>query len=92
MFIPILGVFNSSLILGEVLHTQDYGAVALIVVAIALVLAVASVTSVGFFADRLHQALTGEARQLLGADVVLVSISFLVNILLTLLYKTFLPI
>jgi drug/metabolite transporter (DMT)-like permease len=38
MFIPILGVFNSSLILGEVLHTQDYGAVALIVVAIALVL------------------------------------------------------
>ena len=39
---------------------------------IALVLAVASVTSVGFFADRLQQALTGEARQLLGADVVLV--------------------
>jgi drug/metabolite transporter (DMT)-like permease len=38
MFIPILGVFSSSYFLGEVLHAQDYGAVALIVVAIALVL------------------------------------------------------
>lgn len=38
MFIPILGVFSSAYFLGEVLHGQDYGAMALIVAAIALVL------------------------------------------------------
>lgn len=38
MFIPIIGVFSSAHFLGEVLHFQDWGAVALIVVAIALVL------------------------------------------------------
>jgi putative ABC transport system permease protein len=41
--------------------------------ALALVIAVASVTSVGFFADRVRQALLLEARQLLGADLALVS-------------------
>ncbi len=41
--------------------------------ALALVVAVAAVTAVGFFADRVRQALEGEARQLLGADLVLVS-------------------
>ena len=52
---------------------RDWRAGELRVLAIALVLAVAGVTSVGFFADRLQQALTGEARQLLGGDVVLVA-------------------
>lgn len=52
---------------------RDWRAGELRVLAIALVLAVASVTSVGFFADRLQQALTREAHQLLGGDVVLVS-------------------
>ena len=41
--------------------------------ALALVIAVASVTSVAFFADRVWQALTREANQMLGADVLLLS-------------------
>jgi putative ABC transport system permease protein len=52
---------------------RDWRAGELRVLALALILAVASVTSVGFFADRLQQALTGEAHQLLGGDVVLVA-------------------
>ncbi len=52
---------------------RDWRAGELRVLAIALVVAVASVSSVGFFADRLHQALTREAHQLLGGDVVLVA-------------------
>ncbi|GAB4166570.1 MAG: FtsX-like permease family protein [Rhodocyclaceae bacterium] len=38
---------------------------------IALILAVASLTSVSFFADRIGQALTREANQLLGGDLLL---------------------
>ncbi|MBN9411819.1 MAG: DMT family transporter [Burkholderiales bacterium] len=38
MFIPVLGVFTGALMLGEVLHWQDWAAVVLIVVAIASVL------------------------------------------------------
>lgn len=38
MFIPVLGVFSGALWLGEVLHWQDWTAVALMVVAIASVL------------------------------------------------------
>ncbi|MDD3483348.1 ABC transporter permease, partial [Azovibrio restrictus] len=38
---------------------------------LALVLAVAAVTAVGFFTDRVRQALEVEANQLLGADLVL---------------------
>ena len=40
---------------------------------VALVIAVASLTSVGFFTDRVAQALTREANQLLGGDLVLVA-------------------
>ena len=43
------------------------------ILALALLIAVASVTSVGFFADRVGQALVRDAHQLLGADVVLVA-------------------
>src|ERR1043165_8769186 len=43
------------------------------ILAAALVIAVASVTSVAFFADRIGQALERDAHQLLGADLVLVS-------------------
>ena len=39
----------------------------------ALVVAVAAVTSVGFLADRVRQALEREAHQLLGADLVLIA-------------------
>jgi putative ABC transport system permease protein len=52
---------------------RDWRAGELRVLAAALVIAVASVTSVAFFADRVSQALVRDAHQLLGADVVLVS-------------------
>ena len=41
--------------------------------ALALIVAVASLTTVGFFADRVGRSLTSEANQLLGADLVVVS-------------------
>jgi putative ABC transport system permease protein len=52
---------------------RDWRAGELRVLAIALVVAVASVTTVAFFADRVKQALNREASQLLGADLVVVS-------------------
>ena len=52
---------------------RDWRAGELRVLALALVVAVASVTSVGFFADRVRQALTRDAHQLLGADLVLIA-------------------
>jgi putative ABC transport system permease protein len=52
---------------------RDWRAGELRILAAALVLAVASVTSVAFFADRIGQALERDAHQLLGADLVLVA-------------------
>ncbi len=52
---------------------RDWRAGELQVLAAALVVAVASVTSVAFFADRVGQALARDAHQLLGADLVLAS-------------------
>jgi putative ABC transport system permease protein len=52
---------------------RDWRAGELRVLAAALVVAVASVTSVAFFADRVSQALLRDAHQLLGADLLLVS-------------------
>ncbi len=52
---------------------RDWRAGELRVLAAALVVAVASVTSVAFFADRVARALVRDAHQLLGADLVLVS-------------------
>jgi putative ABC transport system permease protein len=52
---------------------RDWRAGELRVLAAALVVAVASVTTVGFFADRVSQALVRDAHQLLGADLVLVA-------------------
>ena len=52
---------------------RDWRAGELGVLAAALVIAVASVTSVGFFADRVGRALERDAHQLLGADLVLVA-------------------
>lgn len=51
---------------------RDWRAGELRVLALSLVVAVASVTSVGFFGDRVRQALVRDAHQLLGADMVLV--------------------
>jgi putative ABC transport system permease protein len=52
---------------------RDWRAGELRVLAAALVIAVASITSVAFFADRIGQGLARDAHQLLGADLVLVS-------------------
>jgi putative ABC transport system permease protein len=52
---------------------RDWRAGELRVLAVALVVAVASITSVAFFADRVGRALVRDAHQLLGADLVLVS-------------------
>jgi len=52
---------------------RDWRAGELRVLALALAIAVASVTSVAFFADRIGSALVRDAHQLLGADLVLVS-------------------
>ncbi len=52
---------------------RDWRSGELRLLAVALVLAVASVTSVGFFTDRVGRALVRDAHQLLGADLVLVS-------------------
>jgi putative ABC transport system permease protein len=52
---------------------RDWRAGELRVLALALVIAVTSVTSVAFFADRVRHALVGEAHQLIGADALVVS-------------------
>jgi putative ABC transport system permease protein len=52
---------------------RDWRAGELRVLAAALVVAVASVTSVAFFADRVRQGLVRDAHQLLGADVLLIA-------------------
>ena len=52
---------------------RDWRAGELRVLAAAIVIAVASITSVAFFGDRVAQALVRDAHQLLGADLVLVS-------------------
>ena len=52
---------------------RDWRAGELRVLAAALVIAVAAITSVAFFADRISQGLARDAHQLLGADLVLVA-------------------
>ena len=52
---------------------RDWRAGELRVLAVGLVIAVASLTTVAFFADRVNRALGQEASQLLGADLVVIS-------------------
>jgi putative ABC transport system permease protein len=52
---------------------RDWRAGELRVLAVALIVAVASLTTVAFFADRVRQALGQEANQLLGADLMVFS-------------------
>jgi len=65
--------FAATLALAVRMLLRDWRAGELRVLAAALVVAVASVTSVAFFADRVSQALVRDAHQLLGADLVMVS-------------------
>jgi putative ABC transport system permease protein len=52
---------------------RDFRAGELRLLLVAVSLAVAALTAVGFFADRIHGGLTRDAAQLLGGDVVVVS-------------------
>ena len=52
---------------------RDWRAGELRLLLVAVTLAVAALTAVGFFADRLQGGLERDARQLLGGDVVIVS-------------------
>ncbi len=52
---------------------REWRAGELKVLALALIIAVASVTSVNFFTSRIHQALAGQANDLLGGDLVYLS-------------------
>jgi len=52
---------------------RDFRAGELRLLAVAVLLAVAALTAVGFFADRLSNGLTRDARQLLGGDAVVAS-------------------
>jgi len=61
------------LVLSARLLARDSRAGEMRVLAVGLLIAVASLTTVAFFADRVRQALSSEASQLLGADLVVVS-------------------
>ncbi len=52
---------------------REYRSGELRLLALALVVAVAAVTAVGFFADRVRQGLEREAHQMLGADLLLIA-------------------
>jgi putative ABC transport system permease protein len=52
---------------------RDFRAGELRLLAVAVMLAVAALTAVGFFADRLNAGLARDARQLLGGDAVISS-------------------
>jgi putative ABC transport system permease protein len=53
------------------LLARDYRAGELTLIALAIVIAVASVTTVGFFTDRVRRVLEQQANRLLGADLVI---------------------
>ena len=53
------------------LLARDYRAGELTLIALAIVIAVASVTTVGFFTDRVRRVLDQQANRLLGADLVI---------------------
>ncbi len=63
----------NTLVLAARMLLRDWRAGELRVLALALVVAAGGVSSVAFFADRVRQALTSEAHQVLGADVLLLA-------------------
>ncbi len=63
----------AALLLSLRLLLRDWRAGELRVLAVGLVIAVAGLTTVAFFADRVRQALSLEANQLLGADLLVIS-------------------
>lgn len=69
----IVAAMNASLRLGWRTLWRDLRAGELRLLIVAVLLAVAALTAVGFFADRLQGGLKRDARQLLGGDAVVVS-------------------
>ena len=69
----IVAAMNASLRLGWRTLWRDLRAGELRLLIVAVLLAVAALTAVGFFADRLQGGLKRDARQLLGGDAVIVS-------------------
>ncbi|WP_155271614.1 ABC transporter permease [Bordetella hinzii] len=68
---PAPGAWRAAFKLGLAMLRRDGRAGELRLLALALVVAVAAVTSVGFLADRVSRALERDAAQMLGADLVL---------------------
>lgn len=62
-----------AILLGLRLLRREWRAGELTILLLALIIAVASVSSVSFFTSRIHQALEGQASDLLGGDLVLLS-------------------
>src|SRR5262247_1859100 len=61
--------FTSEILLAWRLLLRDWRAGEVTLIAVALVIAVAAVTTVGFFTERVQRAFTLEANRLLGADL-----------------------
>ena len=64
---------TSGLVLAVKMLLRDFRAGELNLIGVALIIAVGSMSAVGFFTDRVNRALTQEANQLLGADLVVAS-------------------
>ena len=64
---------NSNMHLSWQMLKRDFRAGELRLLGVALVIAVASLSSVSFFSDRLSRALAREAHQLLGGDLLLLA-------------------
>ena len=62
-----------TLLLALRLLRRDFRAGELRILALAILVAVGSMTAVGFFTDRMQRALVQQGVELLGADLVLVS-------------------
>lgn len=69
----LLGSWVASVRLGVILARRDWRAGELGLLLAAVVVAVAAIASVGFFVDRMTQALRSQATALLGADLVIAS-------------------
>src|SRR3954469_9297423 len=69
----IVAAMNASLRLGWRTLRRDFRAGELRLLIVAVMLAVAALTAVGFFADRLNRGLARDARQLLGGDAIVTS-------------------
>ena len=73
MTTPSAPVTPSAWQLGRRQLARDFRAGELRLLVVAVMLAVAALTAVGFFADRINAGLARDARQLLGGDAIVAS-------------------